>query len=970
MDVEVIARVRPKLRGEGVDNLQQRDGLTLADSHNFTHRFNNVYDTDASNAAVFSGSISSMVELFMSSFNCAVLCFGEATAGKTYTIYGDGGQAPGLVQLVISEVFERSSINYLQMRLSIEMFEIFNENINDLLHHSQNTDKFDGPRVRYTPEYGSYISDLNSVPLESAKEAEIVLKKASERRTWAETDFGKTHRKATIITKLHISGVGDGQSSFTFVDLPAADKLSQDPQQVKIREGANSNKTIFSLASLVTALAEQKTPNRIITYSDSIVTSLLEDTLGGNCLTKVIVNLRQSSQPQSNLTEVLKMAAKFSQVRNFPIINTRQALDLLIQYRARILNGTTTSAVAMGTTATLTSDELLMKHRSLTTDNLDLKAENERLKVKLKQIEGRLHDLASAKADLTSKLITSDEDRLKASKMLIEYRVENSKMKERIEQDKYELTNKVLALEHELGTMKWQLEKSRKEHHYYSSKFNEIEIQRKELADRYVTLKADHVTLAKEHDKEVARNEELGLELLNLVNARSMLLKQTDNLVKADSLDGNRGPDLERIRGIVTGLKSNKQRVARNEELGLELLNLVNARSMLLKQTDNLVKADSLDGNRGPDLERIRGIVTGLKSNKQRTTQLLASQKERIEMERNLFGNHKQFRHEIEKLRNEYDNQQDQLENKMMTLAKEIQTSRKRSRELQRKLSEKTTELLVSTNKCKELELDNSKLQLQVRELNGEYRSRLLKYVEDIADFVDNSTNSAERNLQKYIHTMAKELKETFKKREEQLSNAARTYRNQLLRIAKKHEEVLVAYRWLKEQIDGLEMPEDHQIDPGPDELDLSLSEKDVESANRQELTRLQKLLTEQTIKLDILEKRSTTEGISDEKPSWDDLRKQLREFTLNTQQELELERATLLSQNAMLEEQLAECQEYINTVVARYKQEIKYLRQRATTEPGGRLSPDMFMDDYRPRRRQLNKRSSNAFRSHTLPKI
>ncbi|XP_071949022.1 uncharacterized protein [Antedon mediterranea] len=910
MDVEVIARIRPKLRGEGVDNLQRRDGFTFSDTNNFSHRFNAAYDPEISNHAVFSGSIKPMMELFMAGFNCAVMCFGEGRSGKTYTIYGEDRQAPGLVQLLIEEVFETSRIDYSQMRLNIEMFEVVNENVNDLLHHSQQSHQLIDVSIKYTPEYGYHVSGLNSVPLQSSKEAESVLKKASERRIRAETDFGQTHRKATIITKLHISGIGDCQSSFTFVDLPSADKLSQDSQQVKIREGTNTNKSIYALANLVTSLAEQQTANRIITYSDSIVTSLMEDILGGNCLTKVMVNLKSCSQPQTTLTEVLKMAAKFSRVRNFPIINTRQALDLLTQYRTKILNGTT-KGVAMATASSLTSDELLMKHRSLTTDNLDLKSENEKLKVKLKQIEGRLHDLASAKSDLTSKLINSDEDRLKASKMLVEYRVENSRMKERVEQDKYELTNKVLALEHELVTMKWQFDKSNKEQDYYRSQLNEMEIQRKELADRYVALKADHVTLMKEHDKEVARNEELGLELLNLVNARATLLKQTDNLVKADSLDGNRGSDLERIRGIVTGLNSNKQR----------------------------------------------------------TTQLLASQKERIEMERNLFGNHKQFRQEIEKLRNEYDTQQDQLENKMMSLAKEIQSSRKHSRELQRKLSEKTTELLVSGNKCKELEMATSKLQLQVRELNGEYRARLLKYVEDIADFVDSDSKSSVRNLQNYVHTMSKDLKDAFKKREEQLSNAARTYRNQSLRIAKKHEELLVAYRWLKEQIQGLEMPEDEQIDAGPEELDLSLSEKDVDSANRQEVTRLQKLVNEQKIKLELVQKGHMAEGLSGEKTSWDHLRKQLREFTLNTQEELELERATLLSQNAMLEEQLAECQDYINTEVARYKQEIKYLRKHGPAEPVGRHSPDMFIDDYRPRR-DYGKRSNIPFRSHTLPKI
>ena len=52
---------------------------------------------------------------------------------------------------------------------------------------------------------------------------------------------------------------------------------------------------------------------------------------------------------------------------------------------------------------------------------------------------------------------------------------------------------------------------------------------------------------------------------------------------------------------------------------------------------------------------------------------------------------------------------------------------------------------------------------------------------------------------------------------------------------------------------------------------------------------------------------------------NWSDLRKQLREFTLNTQQELELERAELLTRNAMLEQEVQELNDYIDSHLARY---------------------------------------------------
>lgn len=51
---------------------------------------------------------------------------------------------------------------------------------------------------------------------------------------------------------------------------------------------------------------------------------------------------------------------------------------------------------------------------------------------------------------------------------------------------------------------------------------------------------------------------------------------------------------------------------------------------------------------------------------------------------------------------------------------------------------------------------------------------------------------------------------------------------------------------------------------------------------------------------------------------NWSDLQKQLREFTLNTQQELEQERAELMSKNAMLEQEVEELHDYIDTHLSR----------------------------------------------------
>ena len=79
--------------------------------------------------------------------------------------------------------------------------------------------------------------------------------------------------------------------------------------------------------------------------------------------------------------------------------------------------------------------------------------------------------------------------------------------------------------------------------------------------------------------------------------------------------------------------------------------------------------------------------------------------------------------------------------------------------------------------------------------------------------------------------------------------------------------------------------------------------------------------IANQTIFLEIIDYGYGTFFRPGEKPAetWAGLRKQLREYTLNTQRQLEDERAKLLSDNSMLKEQLKENQDYIDHHLIRY---------------------------------------------------
>ena len=62
----------------------------------------------------------------------------------------------------------------------------------------------------------------------------------------------------------------------------------------------------------------------ILYFSDSKLTLLLKNELGGNCKTRGILCLKPASE-QNTLAAILNFTTRFNQVKNFPIVNDSYA---------------------------------------------------------------------------------------------------------------------------------------------------------------------------------------------------------------------------------------------------------------------------------------------------------------------------------------------------------------------------------------------------------------------------------------------------------------------------------------------------------------------------------------------------------------------------------------------------------------------------------------------------------------------
>ncbi|KAM6249713.1 coiled-coil domain-containing protein 78 [Porphyrio hochstetteri] len=488
-------------------------------------------------------------------------------------------------------------------------------------------------------------------------------------------------------------------------------------------------------------------------------------------------------------------------------------------------------------------------------------------------------------------------------------------------------------------------------------------------------ISKDLVDLQIETNKMKEQYETENFELKNMILALENRVLEVE--LCSEKVTGERDTLRERLDALETSrkelaeeyiiLKSNylalgkelEQEVMKNEELSLELLNLANARSILPHTESNHVPTMA-------ELERVQATVRRLSAGKVKPED--ASGHEQQKLERNLPGNQDHIKVELEKLKQTYDLQQQKLEERVIAMGKELQEAKGATGDTQHKLAQHSAMLLTSQSQLQEVEAENSQLQLRLKELNEEYRSRLAQYVKDVADYMDSKSSSGmgpskapadQAHMKRFVDSMLKDIRASYKSREEQLAGAARGYKKRMKTLVKKHENLLIAYGLQREQIRALGST---SMDCGPAELHFSITDPELLTNTTRELNRLREAKAKLELQLHELQKAKRLKEapvslLSPEQQrgeeSWAEVREQLREFARTTQEDLEQERSRLLTRAVMAEEQVSELQEYIEKHLARYKQEIVQLRKLPGSEVPRVLSAGAADTPTLPRARQ-----------------
>ncbi|KAJ7313310.1 hypothetical protein JRQ81_004599 [Phrynocephalus forsythii] len=209
--------------------------------------------------------------------------------------------------------------------------EIYCERVRDLL----NPKSHGNLRVREHPILGPYVEDLSKLAVTSYEDIADLMDCGNKARTVAATNMNETssrsHAVFTIVftqrrhdelTDLDTEKV----SKISLVDLAGSERAdSSGAKGLRLKEGANINKSLTTLGKVISALAEmqnnKKKKSEFIPYRDSVLTWLLKENLGGNSRTAMIAALSPADINYEETLSTLRYADRTKQIRCNAVIN-------------------------------------------------------------------------------------------------------------------------------------------------------------------------------------------------------------------------------------------------------------------------------------------------------------------------------------------------------------------------------------------------------------------------------------------------------------------------------------------------------------------------------------------------------------------------------------------------------------------------------------------------------------------------
>jgi len=266
-------------------------------------------------------------------YNACLFAYGQTGAGKSYTMMGGQGSRDqwGIIPRLCEGLYERMTQETTgrEYNVKVSYVEIYCEQLRDLLSSKAKAGEI---RVRDHPKYGPYIDGANLVICGSLADIKKVIAKGDGNRVTAQTNMNDTssrsHAVFSVIFEQFKQEGGKARSwlsKINLVDLAGSERVSLTGAEGQtFEEGKKINMSLTMLGRVIDALVDLSNGKKgvIPPYRDSMLTRVLQDSLGGNSKTMMFANISPAPCNYGDTINTLQYASRARKIINKAHVNT------------------------------------------------------------------------------------------------------------------------------------------------------------------------------------------------------------------------------------------------------------------------------------------------------------------------------------------------------------------------------------------------------------------------------------------------------------------------------------------------------------------------------------------------------------------------------------------------------------------------------------------------------------------------
>ncbi|VDI22535.1 kinesin family member 6/9 [Mytilus galloprovincialis] len=316
------------------------DGFVNNKKENYKFRFQKVFDQSTQQDEIFDNVAKPVADSVMQGYNGTIFAYGQTGSGKTFTITGGAERYTdrGIIPRCLSYFFEQfEQDGGRSYTLHISYLEIYNENGYDLLDPKHDAAKLeDLPKVSLMEDTDQniHLKNLSVHPANSEEEALNLLFLGDTNRMIAETPMNQASTRSHCIFTVHLTSTETGsatirRSKLHLVDLAGSERVSKTGVNgVLLKEAKYINLSLHFLEQVIIALADKSRQH--IPYRNSMMTSVIRDSLGGNCMTTMIATCSVEKKNIDETISTCRFAQRVAMIKNDVMVNEELDPKLLI----------------------------------------------------------------------------------------------------------------------------------------------------------------------------------------------------------------------------------------------------------------------------------------------------------------------------------------------------------------------------------------------------------------------------------------------------------------------------------------------------------------------------------------------------------------------------------------------------------------------------------------------------------------